>query len=226
VIVYVDLEHEQLQEQPELWEKSLAGRLKYKYRLEEVSGDVCLIVHYTRLSLDLLRQLKVRAVVVSGCRTDFEHYAEERLAGLRAVYREAAWPTLAFCGGMQLLAQTYGAKIGPLGPLSPGAPDPYEGAYIPGVKQERGFMPVRVRPVHPLFSGLDPQPVFFQSHYWEVKTVPTGFHLLAETDLCPIQAIAHTERPIFGVQFHPEQYNAEHLDGRRVLENFFKSVLT
>ncbi len=34
MLVYVDLEHQPLQQQPELWEKSLARRLKHKYRPE------------------------------------------------------------------------------------------------------------------------------------------------------------------------------------------------
>lgn len=220
MLIYVDLEHERLQRQPELWEKSLARRLKHKYRLEDLSGDLCLMVRYDRFNPDLLRELKVRAVIVSGCHTDFEHYSEGSLAGLRAVYREAAVPLLGLCGGMQLLAQTYGADIGPLGPLAPGAADPYDGAYLPGVKQERGFMPVQVNPSHRLFADLPAQPTFFQAHYWEVKASPVSFRTLAESTLCPVQAIAHRDRPLFGVQFHPEEYDDTHPDGKKVLENF------
>ena len=222
MIVYVDLEHDRLQQQPELWEKSLARRLKHKYRFEEISGDLCLIVRYDRVNPDLLHELNIRAVIVSGCYTDFEHYSEESLAGLRAVYREAARPILGLCAGQQLLAQAYGAEIGPLGPLSAGEPDTYAEAYVPGMKQERGFMPVRVKSTHPLLAGLGPQPTFFQAHYWEVKAPPAGFRVLAESDLCPVQAIAHLDRPLFGVQFHPEEYDEAHGDGRRVLENFFR----
>jgi anthranilate/para-aminobenzoate synthase component II len=32
----------------------------------------------------------------------------------------------------------------------------------------------------------------------------------------------HNERPLFGVQFHPELFNEEYLDGRKVLENFLE----
>jgi GMP synthase-like glutamine amidotransferase len=224
MIVYVDLEHDRLQQQPEVWEKSLARRLKTKYRLEELSGDACLVVRYYRLSPDLLRELNVKAVFVSGCHTDFEHYSDESLAGLRAVYREAPQPLLGFCAGMQLLAQAYHAEIGPLGSLGPGEIDPYEGAYVPGVKQERGFMALTLQKSHPLFKGLAQQPTFFQDHYWEVKAPPPGFQVLAGSDLCSIQAIAHMDRPLFGVQFHPEEYDEAHPDGQRVLENFLAMV--
>ncbi|MFN8457325.1 MAG: hypothetical protein U0401_22155 [Anaerolineae bacterium] len=115
MLIYIDLEHDRLQQQPELWEKSLARRLKVKYRLEELSGQPCLIVRYYRVNPALLHELNVRAVVVSGCHTDFEHYSDDSLAGLRAIYLEAAQPLLGFCAGMQLLAQAYGAELGPLG---------------------------------------------------------------------------------------------------------------
>lgn len=224
MLIYVDLEHERLQQQPDLWEKSLARRLKHKYRLEDLAGDLCLIVRYDRFNPDLLHEMKARAVIVSGCHTDFEHYSEDSLAGLRAVYREAAVPLLGLCAGMQLLAQTYGADIGPLGPLTPGETDPYHGAYLPGVKQERGFMSVQVNPAHRLFADLPAQPTFFQAHYWEVKAPPASFRTLAESELCPVQAIAHRDRPLFGVQFHPEEYDDTHPDGKKILENFLALV--
>jgi GMP synthase (glutamine-hydrolysing) len=92
------------------------------------------------------------------------------------------------------------------------------------MKQERGFMPVTVRQPQPLFADLPQQPVFFQAHYWEVKSAPAGFHVLAESTLCPVQAMAHTDLPLFGVQFHPEEYDEAHPHGRNILENFFKIV--
>ena len=37
-----------------------------------------------------------------------------------------------------------------------------------------------------------------------------------------IQAMAHTERPLFGVQFHPELFDPEHPAGEKVLKNFLE----
>jgi len=93
---------------------------------------------------------------------------------------------------------------------------------MPGVRQEWGFMPVRVQAGHPWFDGLGDQPVVFEAHYWEVKAPPTGFRVLAESDLCGIQALAYAELPLFGTQFHPDAYDAAHPAGRRLLENFFR----
>ena len=224
MIVYVDFEDERLRDQDRAkWEKSLADRLEAKYRFEEISGEPCLIVRYPRVSPALLRELNARAVLVSGNVTNWKKFAEADLAGLRAIFREAAWPTLGFCGGCQFLALTYGAEIAPMGPLRPGdsVPAP-ELAYSPGMRQERGFLPVRALEPHPLVEGLERSPVMFQAHAWEIKAPPAGFRVLAGSDLCSVQAIAHESAPLFGTQFHPELYDGAHPDGRRVLENFFK----
>ncbi|MGH2524517.1 MAG: glutamine amidotransferase-related protein, partial [Anaerolineales bacterium] len=203
----------------------LARRLTAKYRFEEISGEPCLLVRYHRVSPALLREVNARAVLVSGCDSEFASYREEELAGLRAVYREAAWPLLGFCAGLQLMAQTYGALIDAMGPALAepvgNGPNPFpELGYQPGMKEEHGFTPVRVTQPHALFKGLGQPPVFFESHYWEVKAPPAGFCVLAETDLCPIQAMAHERLPLFGTQFHPEAYDEAHLDGQRLLANF------
>jgi GMP synthase (glutamine-hydrolysing) len=159
-------------------------------------------------------------VLVSGCSTDFEHYTEADLAGLREVYRAADWPTLGFCGGAQLMAQTYGAELGPLGPLEPGGR--IENDWGDGMKKEQGFMPVTLLAPHPWLDGLGPAPEVFQAHYWEIKGAPAGFRVLAASKLCGVQALAHERLPLFGTQFHPEAYDDAHPAGRDLLQNFFR----
>jgi anthranilate/para-aminobenzoate synthase component II len=34
--------------------------------------------------------------------------------------------------------------------------------------------------------------------------------------------LAHQSAPLFGAQFHPENYDDAHPDGRIILENFFR----
>lgn len=223
MIVYVDLEHARLAEDyPELLEGSQAGRLKIKYRLEDLSGEPCLIMRYHHVTPERLRAVGARAVVVSGNTTEFEHYPEATLAGLRAALREAAQPMLAFCGGSHILAQTFGAEVGPIGQLPEGqaAPDHPSVKLAPGMLQERGYLPVRVVAPHPLFDGLGEAPVFLESHYWETKAPPPGFRLHASTALCRVQMLAHERLPLFATQFHPEFWDDAHPAGRRFLQNF------
>ena len=220
MIVYIDLEHERYRQDPVRRVQSLASRLDVKYRLEDLAGEACLLVRYPQASPALLQAVQARAVFVSGCSTDYEHYSEADLAGLRAIYRAAAWPVLGFCAGCQLMAQTYGASIGPLEPLSRDANDArqWTGTMVPA--SERGFMPVRVDKPHPLLDGLGPAPVVFQDHYWEVKTLPAAFETYAASQLCRVQVIADDRRRLYGTQFHPEAYDDAHPAGRRLLQNF------
>lgn len=228
MIVFVDLEHDRLaQDYPDLAQGSAANRLKLKYRFEDLAGEPCLIMRYHHVTPERLRAVNARALLVSGNTTEFEHYPESTLAGLRAALREGAWPTLAFCGGSHILGQTYGADIGPMGPLPAGqaTTDPLFQRLAPGMKQERGYLPVRVIQEHPFFEGLGETPVFLLSHYWETRQVPAGFDLFASTDLCRVQMIGRRDAPVYATQFHPEAWDDAHPDGRRFLENFFRVVL-
>ena len=98
--------------------------------------------------------------------------------------------------------------------LEPG--DGYEGA-----RRERGYYPVKTVG-NGLFKGLSREITVWHSHFDEVKELPTGFRCTASNESCPIQAMEHTGRPLFGVQFHPELFDETHPDGRKVLENFLK----
>ena len=50
--------------------------------------------------------------------------------------------------------------------------------------------------------------------------MPAGFENLAMTDECPIQVIKRQDKLVYGTQFHPELYDDDHSDGRRVISNF------
>lgn len=234
MIVYIDMEHSRLRRDPSLWQHFSTKTLETKYRLEEIAAEPCLIVRYNRLSPELLHDLNIRAVVVGGQYTALPHYSETELAGVRALLKEATWPIIGLCGGLQLIVQMYGGTFGPMSvssfkangpftetPLPPDMMAPAE-AQAQNVRQEQGFMPVRVIQQHPLLDNLGPEPVFFQLHSWEVKSLSDEFQLLAESPLCKVQIIAHKTAPLFGVQFHPERYNEAHPDGRTILENFFE----
>lgn len=219
MIVYVDLEHIRVQQDQEKWYKHLRETADIKYKLEEISGDLCLVLRYEKLSPELLRELNVRAVLVSGNITEFHHYSEDDLAGLRAIFREAARPTVGFCGGAQMMAETYGSRAAAIDESEAG--DMMDGAWQERT-HELGFMQVRQTKPHPLFEGFSDEMTFFESHYWEIKDLPEGFETFAETDVTPIQFMAHESLPLFGTQFHPEAFTEDNPDGRKFLENFFK----
>ena len=222
LIIFVDNEHAMGYEAP--WgERLLAARTRIKYRLEDITGDQCLIVRYNHVTPELLRRLEARAVFVSGNGTDADQYDAADQAGLRAVFKEKAWPTFGFCGGFQVMAETYGVLLERIGPLEAGEVDP-QPKMAPGMKKEFGYEPVQITKPHPLLAGLGDAPIMRHAHSWEIKEVPDGFGVYAATAITPIQLIIHQELPLVGTQFHPEYYTNEHPAGRILIENFCRLV--
>lgn len=234
MIVYVDMEHDCLRTNEALWQHFSTKTLETKYRLEEIAAEPCLVVRYNRLTPALLDDLGVWAVVVGGHYTALPHYSDADLAGVQTLLQEAARPIIGLCGGLQLIVQMYGGTFGPMNVSSFKTDDPFTETPLPpdmltlaeaqkqNIRQEQGFMPVRIIQPHSLLDGLGVDPVFFQLHSWEIKSLPDDFQLLAESPLCKVQIIAHKTAPLFGVQFHPERYDEVYPDGRKILERFFR----
>ena len=58
------------------------------------------------------------------------------------------------------------------------------------------------------------------SHKDEVRTLPPDFKLLATSSLCDIEAMKHKDKPIYGIQFHPEVHHTK--QGHLIFENFYR----
>ena len=56
------------------------------------------------------------------------------------------------------------------------------------------------------------------SHADEVLRIPDGFTRLAHSSICNHEAIAHLDKQIYGLQWHPEVSHT--FEGKRVFENF------
>ena len=95
-------------------------------------------------------------------------------------------PVLGICYGMQLTAQLLGGNV--------------ERAQ----EREYGRITVRMKDRTSLLQDLSPSSFCWMSHTWQVSSCPPGFKMIAETDHCPMAAMADEERKIYGVQFHPE----------------------
>ncbi len=113
-------------------------------------------------------------------------------------------PVLGICYGHQLLAEFFGGRV---------------------EKRERGEYGVsllRVLKENTLFKDTPAQQRVWMSHKDSVVELPESFEVLAETDYSEIAAFKHRERPLYGVQFHPEVRHTEH--GMRILENFLREI--
>lgn len=110
-------------------------------------------------------------------------------------------PVLGICVGHQFLARHFGGRV------------------AKGTTPEFGRVELTVdRPEHPLFRGLGPRLNVWASHNDSVVVLPPGWEVLAHSSACPVEAMAHPTRPIWGVQFHPE---VEHTEGGRELFRHF-----
>ena len=120
-----------------------------------------------------------------------------------AVY-DLGVPVLGICYGMQLTAQTLGGQV--------------ERA----VERDYGRVTVRMKEQAGLLKGLSPESACWMSHTWQVSACPPGFHIIADTDNCPIAAMANDAKRIYGVQFHPEVTHTD--EGKRIIENFVRVI--
>jgi GMP synthase (glutamine-hydrolysing) len=113
-------------------------------------------------------------------------------------------PVLGICYGMQLACRVLGGEV------------------KPASTREYGPAVCRFHENEGLFQGLPAESTVWMSHGDQVQTVHSDFLALAATDTCPVAAVRHRSRPVFGLQFHPEVSHTA--DGGAILRNFLMSV--
>ncbi|UJG44952.1 MAG: glutamine-hydrolyzing GMP synthase [Candidatus Heimdallarchaeum endolithica] len=113
-------------------------------------------------------------------------------------------PILGICYGHQMIAQSFGGEVGR------------------GKEREYGKKIATIKTDSPLFKGLTNNEQVWMSHFDEIKKIPKGFEVIAQTDICKIAAFQNLERKIFGIQFHPEVKHT--INGLKILDNFLDIV--
>ena len=73
-----------------------------------------------------------------------------------------------------------------------------------------------------MLEGLSETEKVWMSHGDTVFAVPEDFEELAHTANCPVAAFRHKQKPIYGLQWHPEVIHTE--KGARMLRNFIFKV--
>src|SRR5207244_356393 len=113
-------------------------------------------------------------------------------------------PILGLCYGMQLACQVMGSKV------------------LPAPSREFGRAHCHVREAGGLFAGVPDETTVWMSHGDQVQQVNDDWIPLAATETCPIAAVRHRSRPVFGLQFHPEVAHTPY--GSTILRNFLYAV--
>ena len=160
----------------------------------------CEIVRHD-ISAQRIKELAPKGIILSG--------------GPASVYEEGApkcdpeifsigLPILGICYGMQLACEALGGEV----------------KNTPS--REYGRAHCSVTAANDLFADIPEKSQVWMSHGDQVSAVSEDFSALAATDTCPFAAVKYRDRPIYGLQFHPEVTHTEH--GSKLLANFLTKV--
>lgn len=110
-------------------------------------------------------------------------------------------PVLGICYGLQSLAHA-------ISPESVAKAD----------KREFGRARIIIDQDQDLLKDVNNESVVWMSHGDHIHRMPEPYEVIAHTSNAPVAAVRHKEKPIFGVQFHPEVVHTE--EGKQILKNF------
>ncbi len=153
------------------------------------------------LSADRIRELNPKGLILSGGPSSV--YVENAPKPDPEIF-ELGIPILGICYGMQLACLSQGSEV-------KAAP-----------AREFGRSECHIQSDSDLFSDVPDALTVWMSHGDQVQDLSEHFVSLAATETCPFAAVRHHDKPIFGLQFHPE---VTHTDfGAQLLENFVHKV--
>jgi GMP synthase (glutamine-hydrolysing) len=157
-------------------------------------------IHPFNTSVAAIRQLQPKGIILSGSPSSVY---EEGAPHCAPEILKLGLPVLGICYGFQLLTHFLGGKVEP--------------------STHREYGPARMRTLgqNQLLADLPPDFPVWMSHGDKVTAVPTGFHLIAQTETAP-GAFENEARQLYGLQFHPEVSHTP--DGKKILENFVRRI--
>lgn len=113
-------------------------------------------------------------------------------------------PILGICYGMQLMNVQLG------------------GAVVSAEYREYGKTALEILEPDILFQSMGSSQVCWMSHGDRVEKPPPGWSILAQTAFSKVAAMAHREKKLYAVQFHPEVKHTPR--GQEILQNFLYDV--
>ncbi len=157
------------------------------------------------LDEDAIRAFAPQGIILSGGPESVPEAGSPRAP---AVVFELGVPVLGICYGMQTMAAQFGGEV--------------EGSPT----SEFGYAQIRLTANSGLLRDIrdhldsDGTPLLdvWMSHGDKGSRAPECFEVTAATPSCPIAAMAHRDKPFFGIQFHPEVTHT--LQGKRIFEHF------
>ncbi|MCA8998177.1 MAG: glutamine-hydrolyzing GMP synthase, partial [Planctomycetaceae bacterium] len=153
------------------------------------------------LSAKRIKELAPKGIILSGGPASV--YADGAPQVDPGIF-ELGIPVLGICYGMQVACRALGSEV------------------KPGKSREFGHTEMKCDPDNDMFRMLPKAFTVWMSHGDRVENLHEQFVVLAETKDCPNAAIRHRDKPIYGLQFHPEVTHTEH--GEHLLGNFIRNI--
>lgn len=113
-------------------------------------------------------------------------------------------PVLGICYGAQLSAKLFGGKV------------------EKSDKREYGRAQLEIVKSNALLQDIASNSQVWMSHSDTIKQLPPGFELLGTTESIPVAAFHASDRPLYGLQFHPEVYHS--IEGKKIVKNFLVNI--
>ena len=160
-------------------------------------------IHPFSMTADAVRKFDPAGIVLSGGPASV---LDPDSPQLDPAVLELGKPVLGICYGLQLLAKQMG------------------GLVEKAEHREYGRALVKIEREDPLFGSPAgrTERVVWMSHGDRVLRLPPGFTVLATSEGSPFAAVRHVDRPIWGVQFHPEVSHTE--GGSELLAHFVHGI--
>ena len=148
-----------------------------------------------------LRRLNPRGLILTGGPASVYESGAPRC---REEILDLGVPILAICYGMQIACQMLGADV------------------RPAASREYGRTALQVLEPDGFLKNVPAETTVWMSHGDQVRSLNDDFVALAATPTCPVAAVRHKSRPVYGVQFHPEVTHTPH--GAEIFANFLYDV--
>ena len=183
--------------------KDTTWNLKAYYVLQTLIGSNAVLVNNNDEMNFIIETNKdqIKGVVLTGSnlRIGTKLFLDKVMDNILPII-ELNVPILALCFGMQILGSVYQSKFGSF------------------TETLKGKVSVNIDTRSSIFKNLKSSEIMYVEHNDWLLTEPILFKIIAVSENNIIYGIEHKEKPIYGLQFHPECNNSE--SGIQIYKNF------
>ena len=165
--------------------------------VKELTKEEVRCVRNDKITLEEIKKLNPSKIILSPG----PKHPKDSGVCLEILKADLGVPVLGICLGHQAIGFSFGARIKRLD-------DPLHG--------KTSFIDVKNK--EPLFAGLPERFEVMRYHSLYVDELPASLSADAVSDDGVVMALSVKDKPIFGIQFHPESYFTQY--GKKIVENF------